>query len=295
MSQSKLLYNTAGDKTFNALVNLSMGIIIMATLYPVLYTLALSFSGVQPIMEGRVWLYPIEMTLSNYSAVFEDDSIIRAYGNTIFYTIAGTVYSMILTILGGYSLSRKDMTGRRFLTLLVTFTMLFNGGLIPTFLVVNNMGLFNTVWAMIIPMAVSQYNLIVMRTAMMAIPESLEESAKIDGANHWTILWRIFLPLCKPTIATLTLFYAVGKWNDFFRALIYLNDSQLFPVQLVIRSLLTGHVSAAKISSVDSGLRYTPMGFKAAVSIVTMVPILVLYPFLQRHFVKGVMIGAIKG
>lgn len=295
MAKQNLLYNTRGDRVIDTAVNILAGIIIAITLYPILYTLALSFSGVDPIMEGRVWLYPLEVTLGSYEAVFQDDAILRAYRNTIFYTVVGTAYSMILTILGGYVLSRKDMIGRRFFTLLVTFTMLFNGGLIPTFLVVNQLGMFNTIWAILIPSAVSQYNLIVMRTSMMGIPASLEESAKIDGASHWTILWKIFVPLSKPAIATLTLFYAVGKWNDYFRALIYLNNTNLFPVQLVIRSMLTGYVSAATMNVVDSGLRFTPMGFKAAVSVVTMVPILLLYPFVQKHFVKGVMIGAVKG
>ncbi len=205
---------------------------------------------------------------------------------------------MILTILGAYALSRKNYFGRDFIMFLIAFTMMFGGGMIPSYMLIKNLGLLNTRLALIIPFAVSQYNLIVMRTYMQQIPSAIEESAKLDGANDFVILFRIFVPMSKPVIATITLFYAAGQWNDFFSGLIYLDDKNKFPLQLVIRDLLITQNDA----TLNQGLAaqqgmpsLTPGGFRAAIVVVTVLPLLVVYPFIQKYFVKGVMLGSIKG
>lgn len=295
------MYNSAQDKLLDVIILAISALIIAVTLYPVLYTAGLSFSGKLEVENGLVWLYPVGFTVDAYRLVFQHPLIPTAYVNTVLYTVVGTAYSLALTVIGGYALSRRTLPGRNAFMFIITFTMLFSGGLIPTFMVINQMGLFDTFWALIIPCAVSSWNLIIVRTSMQGIPASLEESAKIDGANYWTIFWRIFLPLSKSVVATIGLFYAVAKWNDYFTALIYLNNQKLFPVQLVIRALLTG-MDAMNLTSTNNGAQmvggstnYTPVTFKAAVVMVTMLPILCVYPFIQKYFVKGVMVGAIKG
>jgi len=297
MKQRNIYYNSTFDRMIDTFVYSLSIVIIAVTLYPVLYTVALSFSNRIAVESGQVWLYPVNITFASYLLVFRHPLIIPAYFNTIFYTVAGTTYSLFLTAMGGYVLSRRDLIGRNFFTFLITFTMLFSGGLIPTFLVVSRLGLYDTIWAILLTGAISQWNLIIVRTSMKAIPTSLEESAKIDGASHWQVFTRIYIPLSKPVLATIGLFYAVGRWNDFFTALIYLNRSKLFPVQLVIRGLLTGmDTMNVEQSMVGGGVgSFTPTTFKAAVVVVTMLPIMCVYPFIQKYFVKGVMIGAIKG
>lgn len=295
------LYNSVQDKILDAAILCISALLMVITLYPVLYTAGLSFSGKLEVENGLVWLCPVGFTLDAYKLVFKHPLIPLAYLNTILYTLVGTFYSLALTVVGGYVLSRRTLPGRNMFMFIITFTMLFSGGLIPTFMVISQMGLFDTFWALIIPCAISPWNLIIMRTSMQSIPASLEESAKIDGANYWTVFWRIFLPLSKSVVATIGLFYAVGKWNDYFNALIYLNNQRLFPVQLVIRALLTG-MDAMNTTATNNGVQmvggstnYTPVTFKAAVVVVTMLPILCVYPFIQKYFVKGVMVGAIKG
>ena len=286
------------DIVFDGLIYLFMLLFFIIVAYPILYVLALSFSSREAVLNNEVYIIPVGFNFDNYKLVLKHEFLPRAFLNSVFYTVFGTLYSMILTILGAYALSRKNYFGRDFIMFLIAFTMMFGGGMIPSYMLIKNLGLLNTRLALIIPFAVSQYNLIVMRTYMQQIPSAIEESAKLDGANDFVILFRIFVPMSKPVIATITLFYAAGQWNDFFSGLIYLDDKNKFPLQLVIRDLLITQNDA----TLNQGLAaqqgmpsLTPGGFRAAIVVVTVLPLLVVYPFIQKYFVKGVMLGSIKG
>ena len=286
------------DIVFDGLIYLFMLLFFIIVAYPILYVLALSFSSREAVLNNEVYIIPVGFNFDNYKLVLKHDFLPKAFLNSVFYTVFGTLYSMILTILGAYALSRKNYFGRDFIMFLIAFTMMFGGGMIPSYMLIKNLGLLNTRLALIIPFAVSQYNLIVMRTYMQQIPSAIEESAKLDGANDFVILFRIFVPMSKPVIATITLFYAAGQWNDFFSGLIYLDDKNKFPLQLVIRDLLITQNDA----TLNQGLAaqqgmpsLTPGGFRAAIVVVTVLPLLVVYPFIQKYFVKGVMLGSIKG
>ena len=286
------------DIVFDGLIYLFMLLFFIIVAYPILYVLALSFSSREAVLNNEVYIIPVGFNFDNYKLVLKHEFLPKAFLNSVFYTVFGTLYSMILTILGAYALSRKYYFGRDFIMLLIAFTMMFGGGMIPSYMLIKNLGLLNTRLALIIPFAVSQYNLIVMRTYMQQIPSAIEESAKLDGANDFVILFRIFVPMSKPVIATITLFYAAGQWNDFFSGLIYLDDKNKFPLQLVIRDLLITQNDA----TLNQGLAaqqgmpsLTPGGFRAAIVVVTVLPLLVVYPFIQKYFVKGVMLGSIKG
>lgn len=286
------------DVVFDGLIYLFMLLFFIIVAYPILYVLALSFSSREAVLNNEVYIIPVGFNFDNYKLVLKHEFLPKAFLNSVFYTVFGTLYSMILTILGAYALSRKNYFGRDFIMFLIAFTMMFGGGMIPSYMLIKNLGLLNTRLALIIPFAVSQYNLIVMRTYMQQIPSAIEESAKLDGANDFVILFRIFVPMSKPVIATITLFYAAGQWNDFFSGLIYLDDKNKFPLQLVIRDLLITQNDA----TLNQGLAaqqgmpsLTPGGFRAAIVVVTVLPLLVVYPFIQKYFVKGVMLGSIKG
>ena len=286
------------DIVFDGLIYLFMLLFFIIVAYPILYVLALSFSSREAVLNNEVYIIPVGFNFDNYKLVLKHEFLPKAFLNSVFYTVFGTLYSMILTILGAYALSRKNYFGRDFIMFLIAFTMMFGGGMIPSYMLIKNLGLLNTRLALIIPFAVSQYNLIVMRTYMQQIPSAIEESAKLDGANDFVILFRIFVPMSKPVIATITLFYAAGQWNDFFSGLIYLDDKNKFPLQLVIRDLLITQNDA----TLNQGLAaqqgmpsLTPGGVRAAIVVVTVLPLLVVYPFIQKYFVKGVMLGSIKG
>ena len=286
------------DIVFDGLIYLFMLLFFIIVAYPILYVLALSFSSREAVLNNEVYIIPVGFNFDNYKLVLKHEFLPKAFLNSVFYTVFGTLYSMILTILGAYALSRKNYFGRDFIMFLIAFTMMFGGGMIPSYMLIKNLGLLNTRLALIIPFAVSQYNLIVMRTYMQQIPSAIEESAKLDGANDFVILFRIFVPMSKPVIATITLFYAAGQWNDFFSGLIYLDDKNKFPLQLVIRDLLITQNDA----TLNQGLAaqqgmpsLTPGGYRAAIVVVTVLPLLVVYPFIQKYFVKGVMLGSIKG
>ena len=290
---------TFEDRFLDMVVYALLFLVVVISLYPVIYVFSNSISSPDSVLRKEVWLLPIGFSMSSYELAFEHKYIMPSYLNTVIYTVCGTLYSMVLTILGGYALSRKRLIGRDFFMLFIGFTMLFGGGLIPTYLLVKQLGMINTIWAMIIPCAISPFNLILIRTSMQQIPDSLEESARIDGANDWVILLRIVLPMSIPVLATITLFYAIGQWNGFLTALIYLNSKELYPLQLILRELLitmTDNTMNREMTIDKESLRQlTPMGFKSAIIMISMLPLLVVYPFIQRYFVKGVMIGAIKG
>lgn len=268
----------------------------IVTLYPFLYVLFASISTPAEFVQHRgILLWPKGFSLDSYRMVFENPNIIRSYLNTIFYVVVGTTLNILMTALGAYGLSRKNVMWKGTIMMLIVMTMFFDGGLIPKYLLVKNMGLLDTYWALIIPSAMTTWNLIIMRTAFQGVPDALEESARIDGASDWTILFRIIIPLSLPVIAVMVLFYGVWHWNKWFDALIYLRDRNLFPLQLILREILIQNDTSSMMTSVGGGDRM-PVGetIKYATIMVATLPILFLYPFLQKYFVKGVMIGAIK-
>ncbi|WP_183603494.1 carbohydrate ABC transporter permease [Paenibacillus phyllosphaerae] len=266
------------------------------TLYPFLYILFASLSDPAEMARFRGMLfYPQGFSLDAYKAVLDNPMVTTGYRNTLFYVIAGTSINLIMTTLGAYALSRRNVYFNNTIMLIIIITMVFNGGLIPSFLLVNNLGMLNTPWALLLPGAISSFNLIIMRTAFQGIPVGLEESARIDGANDWTILSRIIIPLSMPVIAVMILWYAVGHWNSYFSALIYLRDRELFPLQLVLREILISNSTDSMTTGSGAGDRMDiGVTIKYATIIVSTLPILVLYPFLQKYFVHGVLIGALK-
>ena len=285
-----------GDVAFTTANSILMLLLIALTLYPLLYVLFASLSDPTRIVSYRGVLWaPQGFTLAAYEMVVANPMIAIGYRNTLFYVVVGTALNLALTILGAYGLSRKNLLWKTPIMFLIVFTMFFSGGLVPIYLLVaQTLRLDNSAWALIIPGAISTYNLIVMRTSFQAIPEALEEAARIDGANDFTLLTRIVLPLSMPVIAVMILFYAVGHWNSWFPAMIYLRDRALFPLQLVLREILIFSSTDNMMTSVTGDRMPIGETIKYATIVVATVPILCIYPFLQRYFVKGVMIGAIK-
>ena len=282
------------ENIFDILNYIILFFVVYITFYPFWKIFISSLSDPNLVLLNKIKWIPRGFTLSNYKIVFSNNNVILAYWNTILYTITGTAVSIILTITTAYPLSRKDFWGKKVYMKLIIFAMLFSGGLMPTFLVVKSLGFYNKIWAIIIPGAISIWNLIITRTFFMSLPDSLEESATIDGANDIQILFKIYLPLSMPIIATMSLFYAVGHWNNYFGPLIYLNDKRQYPLQIFLRNILI----AADISQYQMQLEDTAVistSIKYTVIMITTLPILMVYPFLQKYFVKGIMVGAIKG
>jgi len=285
-----------GEKLFDGFNVMLLAVAAFVFVYPVWFTVVSSLSDAHAIASGEVTFWPIGFNLAAYERVFSDPNIWLAYGNTIYYVAAGTAINLILTTLGAYPLSRKDLWGRNFVMGMIVFTMFFSGGLIPSYLNVRNLGLFDTRWALLLPGAISAFNLIVMRTYFQSsIPDGLIESAKIDGANEFRILGTVVLPLSAPILAVMTLFYAVGHWNSWFNAMIYLQDRSLYPLQLILREILVQSQTNELLSGVNQNdVVKVSETIKYATIVVATLPILFIYPFLQKYFVKGVMIGALK-
>ena len=285
-------------KAFNVFNIIFMLFMIVITLYPLLYVVFASLSDSNELMKhSGLLLKPVGFSWAAYKAVFQNPNILQGYKNTIIVLISSVAVSMFLTCLAAYVLSRKNVLFNGAITFIIMFTMFFNGGMIPTYLLVNNLGLTNTYWALILPTAISTYNMIIMRTGFAAIPESLEESAKIDGANHFTILFKIVIPLAKPTMAVIVLYYAVACWNSWFNAMIYLQKRRdLQPLQLILRGILIENdTSSMQDGNVGQDTESVAETIKYAVIVVATLPILAIYPFLQKYFIKGIMIGAVKG
>ena len=289
---------SSGEKIFNVFNMLFMVGLTFITFYPFAYVVFASFSDAAMLMRARgLLLRPVGFNLQAYEMVFKNPVLFSSYFNTLIYVTCGTTLSVFLTICGAYSLSRKNVLLRMPITFFFVFTMWFSGGMIPLFLLVRNLGLLNNRLALILPSAVSTYNLIVTLTYFRSIPDSLEESAKIDGANDYVIMFRIIVPLAVPVIAVITLFYAVGIWNAWFHAMLFLNRRELFPVQLILREILILNDTSGVMGGAVSQGERIQVGetIKYATAVVATVPILVVYPFVQRYFVQGIMIGAIKG
>lgn len=279
---------------FDGMIWFVMFFVVLVTLYPFWYICVGSVSSIAHIMRGNFLVWPDQFSLQTYRFVLANPRIPRAYLNTIFITVVGTGISMVLTTMGSYVLSKKYLPGRKVLTLFVVITMLFSGGLIPFYLTVRAVGLIDTIWALIFPSVISSYNMIIMRNFLMTIPASIEESAQIDGARHFTILTRIYLPLSLPVLATITLFYAVGYWNAVFNAIIFLNKPDYHPLQVILREVLIMARSDLLLFE-DFRLNIPVETVKMALIVITVAPIIMIYPFLQKYFVKGVLMGSIKG
>jgi len=282
------------------LINGSMlTLICLIVLYPLLFVISASISNPAEVLSGNMWLWPVDITWYGYERVFHNSDILTGYVNTILYTAIGTTVNLIMTVLAAYPLARADLPGRNLMMALIVFTMFFGGGLIPTYMVVRDLGMTNTMWALIIPNAVSVYNILIMRTYYQSsIPGEILEAAAIDGSSDFRTLFRIILPLSVPIIAVMVLFYAVGHWNSYFSALIYLTDRELYPLQLFMREILIQGQMEEMVNAADSSHAQTIMdeeAVKYAIIVVANLPIFLLYPFLQKYFVKGIMIGAIKG
>ncbi|WP_217556645.1 carbohydrate ABC transporter permease [Paenibacillus sp. GbtcB18] len=287
------------EKAFDWAVYALLTIVSLIVLYPLVFVLVASFSSPEAVMRGEVWLWPKNITWMGYTKIFQNNEILTGYLNTIVYTVVGTAINLILSIAAAYPLSRKDFAGRNAISALMVFTMFFSGGMVPTYLLVKNLGMLNTMWALVIPGAVSVYNIIIMRTFFQSsIPGEMQEAASIDGCSNLGILWKIVLPLSMPIIAVMILFYSVGHWNSYFSGLMYLTDRDKYPLQLFLREILIqGQMQEMLGVGDDSHARNVMEGeaIKYAVVIVANLPVLMLYPFLQRYFVKGVMIGSVKG
>lgn len=296
---TKFKNSSTGDKVFIILVYVLLSAVMLIVLYPLIYIISASFSDPQAVVSGKVVLWPVDVTLRGYKAVFKNPKIITGFINSFIYMGVGTVVNLIMTMLCAYPLSRKEFTARNKIAALFVFTMYFSGGLMPTYMVVNKLGLINTRWAMIIPSAMSTYNMIIARTYMVnSIPDELYEAAQIDGCSPFKYLLKVVVPLCKPILAVLTLYYGIAKWNNYFDAMLYLNDASLQPLAIVLReiliqnqidpTMLTDASALSKLQGMTELLKY-------AVIVVASVPVLAIYPFVQKYFVKGVTIGAVKG
>lgn len=293
------LIESRSDKAFDIVNGFLLVLITVIVLYPLIYVVSASFSDPMKVLNGEIILLPKGINLDAYKKVFADNEIISGYWNTILYTLVGTAVNVILSIITAYPLSRKDLRGGNIFMGLFTFTMFFSGGLVPTYLIIRDLGLIDNFWVMVLPGAISIYNVIIMRTYFQSsIPFELQESAMLDGCSNWRILWVIILPLSMPIIAVMVLFYGVGHWNSYFDALIYLRDQAKYPLQLVLRKILVQNQMQQLMNSASESIAQQQVlaeGIKYATIVVASVPVLIIYPFLQRYFVKGVMIGAIKG
>lgn len=299
MNSNSLMKMTPGERIFHYTIVAFLIIFCIIILYPLIYVVSVSVSNPYAVMANEVKLLPKGLNLEGYRRVFRNKDIWNSYRNTVTYTVVGTLLNVLLTAMAAFPLSRSDFYGRNFWMLFFTFTMFFGGGLVPTYLLIQKLQLVDTFWVMIILGLISTYNLIVMRTFFQSnIPMSLQEAAVIDGANDLKIFLVIVLPLSKPIIAVMALFYGVSHWNAFFSALIYLNSRSRYPLQLVLREiLLQNQLTADMAEGLSSAAEheYIGLSIRYACIIVATVPILLVYPVIQRHFVKGVLIGSIKG
>jgi putative aldouronate transport system permease protein len=287
-----------GERTFDIILIAISIIILLIIAYPLYFVVIASFSEPEAVLGGNISFWPVGFNLESYKMILNEEKIWIGYKNSILYAVLGTGINLILTTLTAYPLSRKEMPYRNAVTFVITFTMLFSGGMIPIYMVVRGLSLTDTIWAMVIPNAISTYNMLVMKNYFQSnIPEELHEAAAIDGCGHFQSLLRVVLPLSTPIIAVITLFYAVGHWNAFFNAIIYLRDQSLYPLQIILREIMLQNsleaVGGDMVGMYEKVMRGETM--KYAVILVASAPVLMLYPFVQKYFVKGIMVGAVKG
>lgn len=280
-----------GDRFFDGIVLALLALVGLAALFPILYVVSVSLTPFGEVLkQGGYVIIPRSITFDAYREFLTRPDIPRAFGVTSFITVVGTAINLVLTTLMAYPLSKKNLPGRNVFLFLVVFTLLFNGGIIPTYLVVKSVGLINTVWAMILPNAIWSFNVLIMKSFFEGLPEELFEAARIDGASEGRILWQIVLPLSVPVMMTIGLFYAVSHWNEFFQALMYISDRNLQPLQVVIRNILR-----QSVLSENPEAMVPLVTLQMAAVVLASLPVIVVYPFIQRHFTKGVMLGSVKG
>lgn len=293
--QNNRIHESFGERMYTYVVNILLILFCLMILIPLLHIISGSFSNPMSLLRGEVGLLPKGFTLKMYETVFKDSDIWQGYWNTIVYTVVGTLISVALTACGAYPLSRKDCFGRNVFMGLFVFTMFFTGGMIPTYLLVKNLGMLNSMWALVLPSAVSTYNLIIMRTFFQSsIPGELVESASLDGCNDLGVFFRIVIPLSAPIFAVMVLFYGVAQWNSWFPSLLYISNRSMYPLQMVLREVLI-QSDISNMAGSTGDVEIIGDGLKYATMVVATLPIMCLYPFLQKYFVKGVMIGAVKG
>jgi len=291
--------NTREDRFFNSIVMIILGTMFLIILYPLVFVISSSFSSPWAVSTGKVFLWPVDLSLEGYKAVFSNQMIGIGYINTVIYTVFGTLLNVFMTMLAAYPLACPKLPGKKIFMFMFTFTMLFSGGMIPSYILIRNLGMLNTRLAMIIPGAIGVYNMIITRTFIMnSIPGELQEAAEIDGASDIQYLWHCVLPLSKAVIAVITLYYAVGHWNAYFNAFLYLTNRYLFPLQIVLRDILISNTIDPSVM-MDETLMAAKLGLadllKYALIIVSSLPVMMIYPFIQKYFIQGVMIGSLKG
>jgi multiple sugar transport system permease protein/putative aldouronate transport system permease protein len=299
ISKRNRIKNTAEDQIFNVFVMSVLGFLFLLVLYPLVYVVSSSFSSPQAVSMGRVILWPVDLSLEGYEAVFSNEMVGIGYMNSVIYTVLGTMINVCMTMIAAYALACPKLPGKGIIMVMFTFTMLFNGGMIPNYILIRSLGMLNTRWAMIIPGAIGVYNMIITRTFIMSsIPSELQEAAEIDGASDIQYLWHCVLPLSKAVIAVITLYYAVGHWNSFFNAFLYISNRRLYPLQIVLRDILILNTIDPNAIT-DEALMAAKLGLsdllKYALIIVSSLPVMMIYPFIQKYFIQGVMIGSLKG
>ena len=295
----KSIKTSKQDTLFYAVIYAVILLILIILLWPLIFIVSSSLSSKEAVMAGRVFLLPVNFSLEGYKAVFQTNEVLIGFRNTVLYTLFGTMLNVALTLIAAYPLSRKDLPYRRMWSFIFTFTMIFSGGMIPTYMVVNKLGLMKSPLAMILPTAMSVYNLMIARTFMEnSIPSELLEAARVDGCDDIAYFWKILLPLSKPVIAVITLYYAVAHWNSYFNAFLYITDAKLNPLQIVLRNiLLANQIDTAMTTDFDTMTSKQGLAdvLKYSLIVVSTLPVMIMYPFVQKYFTKGVMIGAVKG
>ncbi len=286
--------HTRGDRIFGIANAFLIGLFVFSTLYPFLYILAISVSSGSAVTSGGVWLWPIDVTLSAFSKVLSERLFWVSYGNTFIYTIFGTLTSLVVIIPGAYALSRPQLIGRRFWNFFIAFTMWFHAGMIPFFLNMRNLGLLDSYIGILIGFACNAFNIILLRNFFEAIPKSFEEAARMDGANDFQVLWKVFIPLARPAIATVTLFCIVTRWNGYFWALVLLNDEDKIPLQVYLKKTIINLQADNEFSSALLDSSYSFETVSAAIIICSIIPVLIVYPFIQKYFNKGIQLGGVK-
>lgn len=283
------------EKIVKAVIYLVVGLAGIIALYPFIYVLSSSFSSGDAVTTGEVLLFPKEFTLNAYEKVFNEESLWLAYANTFYYTFFGTMVNLVLTILGAYPLSKRRLMGRGKISFFIAFTMWFNAGMIPFYLNIRDLGLLNTRFGILIGFGVTTFNVVLMRTFFQSVPDSLEEAAQIDGASDWYIMTRIYLPVSKAAMATIGLFYAVQRWNGYFWSMLLLTDEKKVPLQVLLKKLIVEmEINDEGVDAVTS-LAFSKETFMYATIIVSIIPVIIAFPYLQRYFTKGVMVGSVKG
>ena len=295
--KTKKYYNS--DTTLDIVLTVVLSIIGIVVAYPLVNVLASSFSSSEAVLGGRVWLWPVEFNIEGYKAVFRTNDVLIGYANSLLYTVVGTCINIVMTLLAAYPLSRRDMPGQGFFSLMFTFTMIFSGGMIPNYILIRDLGFLNTIWAMVIPGAITVHNMIITRTFIVnSIPKEMLEAAKIDGADDIQYFFKMVLPLSGSVIAVITLYYAVAHWNAYLNAFMYLSEKKRYPLQIFLRDILISNkVETDMLLDEFGNMASQSLGdlLKYSLIIVAMVPVLLIYPLVQKHFVKGVMVGAVKG